>query len=425
MRATSEPASGSVGPNELRIGSCASGGSHRCFCSSSPARKTGAEPSVLATIETAMPAQPHESSSPISIPAKPVRPGPPYSSGRCTFISPTSCAFATTSAGCVACSSYSAAFGRISFTANSRASLRSAFCSSLSANEMPPVACSIAAAATDSPRALTDWSVNSVAAGLTPRNAVYARPVSVERLSGPLVTEETVEFEVTDPALRGVALLHELRRPRRVEFEPDDGAWRLTFPRPAGADRIEYLLEFTYRTGRVSVAADLTNPLRAPGPFGNKSVIEFPEYEQPEWVADDEAAPGTLRGLPLETLRLSQTLPTLLWSAADTDPARPLPLLLVHDGPEYADYSVLVRLLDHLVDFGEVPEMRAALLPPPGDRNEAYSASARYANALAADIVPAILAQAPSDRPLVLVGASLGALSALHVHFRNPGLPGG
>jgi hypothetical protein len=82
IRATSDPASGSLRPNEQRIGSAASGGSHFCFCSSSPARKTGAEPSVFATIETAIPAQPQDSSSPISIPAKPGRAGPPYSSGR-------------------------------------------------------------------------------------------------------------------------------------------------------------------------------------------------------------------------------------------------------------------------------------------------------------------------------------------------------
>jgi enterochelin esterase family protein len=249
--------------------------------------------------------------------------------------------------------------------------------------------------------------------------------VSVERLAGPAVTGDAVEFEVSDPALRGVALLHEMRRPRRVEFDRVDGTWRLAFPRPEGADRLEYLLELQYRTGRVTVTPDLTNPLRAPGPFGNKSVIEFPGYERPEWVGDDDAARGTLRELPLETLRLDLTLPTLLWCAADTDPERPLPLLLVHDGPEYADYSALLRLLDHLVDFGEVPEMRAALLPPPGDRNESYSASARYANALAADIVPAIVAEAPIDRPPVLMGASLGAVAALHAHFRTPGFVGG
>ena len=137
MRATSDPASGSVSPKAQRIGSSSSGVSHWRFCSSLPASSTGPEPSVLAVIETAMPAQPQESSSPISIPSKPGRPRPPYSWGTCGFISPTSCALATTSAGCVECSSYSAARGRISRSANSRASSRSAFCSSDRANEMP------------------------------------------------------------------------------------------------------------------------------------------------------------------------------------------------------------------------------------------------------------------------------------------------
>jgi enterochelin esterase family protein len=102
-----------------------------------------------------------------------------------------------------------------------------------------------------------------------------------------------------------------------------------------------------------------------------------------------------------------------------------MPLLIVHDGPEYAEYSSLLRLLDHLVDFGEVPHMRAALLPPPPDRNEAYSASARYSNALAADLVPALRAATPTLRAPVLMGASLGALASLHAHWRNPGVADG
>jgi len=241
---------------------------------------------------------------------------------------------------------------------------------------------------------------------------------------GPKIGDDAVEFAIPDARLGGVALLHELRRPRRHEFVRVGDTWRLTLPRPH-ADRLEYLLELTQRDGRRELRRDPENPLSAPGPLGPKSVIEFPEYEAPEWTDDTEAAVGSLRELPLTSGRLRETVPAQLWSAADTDPARPLPLLIVHDGPEYAEYSSLVRLLDHLVDFGEIPELRAALLPPPGNRNESYSASARYANALAADLVPAILEQAPTDRPPVLVGASLGALAALHAHFRNPGLLGG
>src|SRR5215213_5633463 len=241
---------------------------------------------------------------------------------------------------------------------------------------------------------------------------------------GPVVREDAVELVVVDRNVRFAALVHELREPRRVPFAREGRTFRLTFPRP-DVDRLEYLLELTYRTGRRVLVPDPGNPLRAAGPFGEKCVIEFPGYEPAEWVSDEEAAQGSLRELPLESVRLRTTVPALLWSAADTDPARPLPLLLVHDGPEYADYSALLRLLDHLVDFGEIPELRAALLPPPGDRNESYSASARYANALAADLVPAIVAQAPTNRPPVLMGASLGALAALHAHFANPGLLGG
>src|SRR5258708_22476288 len=241
---------------------------------------------------------------------------------------------------------------------------------------------------------------------------------------GPHVAEESVEFALLGGRLKEVALLHELRRPRRVPFERDGRVWRLRFPRPE-ADRMEYLLEVTYPAGSTRVVPDPTNPLRAGGPFGDKSVVEFPGYESPAWVLDDDSATGALRELPLPSVRLHETVPAFVWSAADTDPARPLPLLVVHDGPEYADYSALLRLLDHLVDFGEIPECRAALLPPPGDRNESYSASARYANALAAELLPALARIAPFDPPPVVMGASLGAVAALHAHVRNPGAFGG
>jgi enterochelin esterase family protein len=252
--------------------------------------------------------------------------------------------------------------------------------------------------------------------------------MSVDAATGPLVTEDAAELTVADPrgSLRAVALLHDLRPPRRLEFarERPRDPWRLTVPRPE-VDRMEYLLEVTRRAGSTEVLPDPGNPLQTGGPFGEKSVLEFPGYAEPEWVSDEDTAPGALRPLPLESLRLRVTFEALLWSAADTDPARPLPLLVVHDGPEYADYSALLRLLDHLVDFGEIPELRAVLLPPPPDRNDAYSASARYANALAADLLPAIREQAPTSAAPVLMGASLGALAALHAHFRNPGLAGG
>ena len=203
-------------------------------------------------------------------------------------------------------------------------------------------------------------------------------------------------FSLPDPrrALRRVALLHELVRPRDVEFERSDGGFELELPRPP-VDRLEYLLAVEGRDGDTQVTPDPANPLQADGPFGPKSVVEFPEYAPPEWLADEESTPGELREVGLPG-RLDVT--AFLWSAADTDPAEPLPLLLVHDGPEYAEYCSLLRLFDHLVAFGEVPPFRAALLPPPGNRNETYSASARYARTLVGEWLPALRPVRPAAR---------------------------
>ena len=231
-----------------------------------------------------------------------------------------------------------------------------------------------------------------------------------------------MEFELTDPRLKQVALLHELRRPRRVEFVRNGKTFRLHFPRP-DADRFEYLLELTSRRGATRVVPDPTNPLRAPGAFGERSVLELPGYETPAWVLDDDVAPGEIREVTLRA-RLG-VVPALLWAAAETDPRAPLPLLLVHDGPEYARYASLLQLLDHLVDFGETPEFRALLLPPGSARDELYSASTRYANALVRELLPAARAEAPTRHAPVSLGASLGALALLHAHFLHPHVFGG
>jgi enterochelin esterase family protein len=82
------------------------------------------------------------------------------------------------------------------------------------------------------------------------------------------------------------------------------------------------------------------------------------------------------------------------------------PLLLVHDGPEYARRGGLYGALDRPV--------RAALLAPV-DRDETYSASAAYAGALVDVVLPAL----GGGRP-VGVGCSLGALALLHAQRRSP-----
>jgi enterochelin esterase family protein len=65
--------------------------------------------------------------------------------------------------------------------------------------------------------------------------------------------------------------------------------------------------------------------------------------------------------------------------------------------------------------LGRLPPVRAVLLGPV-DRNEIYSASPRYARALAEEIIPSL----PPAPARVGLGSSLGALALFHAHRRHP-----
>lgn len=180
--------------------------------------------------------------------------------------------------------------------------------------------------------------------------------------------------------------------------------WELTAPAP-DVDRLEYQFELVHRGGRSEWVVDPENPLRASGPWGDKSVVELPGYRPPDWLEHEPI--GTLEATTIGSRVLGASLAALQWRHPEAHERSPL--LVAHDGPEYAEFSALVTLL------GRLPPLRAVLLAPV-DRNELYSASARYARALADEILPSF-----GPAPLRIgVGASLGALALLHAHRRHP-----
>jgi enterochelin esterase-like enzyme len=235
---------------------------------------------------------------------------------------------------------------------------------------------------------------------------------------------------VPDPEqrLRRVRLVQELWRPRlgpdfaRVR---DNGAWELRLA-PPPVDRIEYQLEVTDADGGVEVVCDPANPLRARGPFGEKSVLELPGYRPPAWLHSD-AAPGRTQTVDVPSRTLGADVPVTVWSPRGTRTRRPLPLLVAHDGPEYAEYSGLLRFLAAGCAAGTIPPLRAALVPPV-ERNRDYSASARYARALAREILPRLEPVAPTEggaNGRAGMGTSLGALAMLHAHRQYADVFGG
>jgi enterochelin esterase-like enzyme len=241
-----------------------------------------------------------------------------------------------------------------------------------------------------------------------------------------VVAEREALLTVDDPRreLRAVRLHAELwkRKPAPEFSRVRDGTWQLRLQCPPTVDRLEYRLELVSENGTTQIRCDPQNPLRAATPFGDVSVLEFPGYEPPSWIRDTDAPRGSVRGFDLASRTLRARVRGQLWSSAGAGWRLELPMLLVHDGPEYAEYSSLLRLLDWAVAERELPPVRAALLAPV-DRDEDYSASARYAEVLATELVPGLTRLAPTlDGARVGMGTSLGALAMLHAHRLHPDL---
>jgi enterochelin esterase family protein len=239
--------------------------------------------------------------------------------------------------------------------------------------------------------------------------------VSVTELTDVAPPHARLRLEDPDGRFRAVRLVTDLYKrdpPQAFSRLGRTGAWELRLPLPA-VDRFEYLLQVVDADGELSLILDPAAPT-ASGPFGAKSVFELPAYEPPAWVGADVPA-GTVEPLELASTRLRASVHGLLWTPAGADDAASLPLLVAHDGPEYAEHSALLGYLAWAVETGEAPPHRAALLAPV-KRNDHYAASPRYSAALVEDILPALGARGP----VVGVGASLGALAFLHAHRSSP-----
>ena len=249
---------------------------------------------------------------------------------------------------------------------------------------------------------------------------------------GPTVDDDRITFRLLDPdgAYEAVGLMQDLQRPRDwTPFERDGDTWVLRFPRPP-VNRIEYQFKGVHpgATGD-DVFCDPSNPLQVPGAFGNRSVLHLPGYDEPAWLHEPTAAAGESIATSVASRTLRADLAVRVWTSAGADVEDDLPVLIAHDGREYAEYSSLLTFLDWATATRCLPPMRAVLIDPPWPRDEHYSAAAAYARALATEVLPALqwLAPTPSgDRRFrVGMGASLGALAMLHAHRTRPQAFGG
>jgi enterochelin esterase family protein len=223
-------------------------------------------------------------------------------------------------------------------------------------------------------------------------------------------------FRVADPDRRYAAVRLSSDLPLDGSFRRDGDDWVLHID-PPGIARLEYKLELQHLDGTTETVLDPENPQRAPGVFGEKSVMLTERYESPAWL-DAPGVEGHVTELSVRGRGLGASVHARVWDSGGG------PLLVAHDGPEYDRLAALTHFAASGIASGALPRHRVALLAP-GERNEWYSASARYAGALVRDVVPALRSAVAVAGPVVGMGASLGGLAMLHAQRRHPGTFGG
>ena len=206
---------------------------------------------------------------------------------------------------------------------------------------------------------------------------------------------------------------------------PGTDLWALRLP-VENDGRFEYKLNVV-RGGHDHWMLDPHNPERAGDPFGENSVAMTYGYRRPDWSRPNGAPRGQLVPLTVLSRIFGASRTEQVYLPAAYDPDTPHPLLIVHDGGDYASYADLTVSLDNLIAQGDVPPLIAVLIQA-DDRLKEYPRGRRHARYLVGELLPRItgtyaIAEDPGKR--VLLGASLGAVASLSTAFRFPGVFGG
>jgi len=192
-----------------------------------------------------------------------------------------------------------------------------------------------------------------------------------------------------------------------------DGTWELALPPPA-LQRLEYRFTVT-STGpegeTTETVLDPDNRLTVETAFGSRSVMEMPGYAVPSWLSAP-SVPGGFTALTLEG-ETEDEVPVTVWAPDGTE-GQALPLLLVNDGPEYDQLASITQFCGAKIASGDLPPHRVALAHPVM-RDAWYSGSPKYLRTIAQQGLWGLHEYAPISGPVVVMGASLGGLTALLV----------
>ncbi len=205
------------------------------------------------------------------------------------------------------------------------------------------------------------------------------------------------------------------------ERHPKLDLWHLTLQLPEQS-RIEYKIDVS-NNGHSELIQDPLNPLLAHDPFGANSVCYGPGYRISGWtLPDPTAAQGSVETVDIDSKVFGEVRKLEIYLPAEFTRDRKYACLIVHDGTDYLRYSDLRTVLDNLIHRGEIEPLVVALSTP-RDRLHEYAGDPKHAQFLVDEIIPILHEEYAADRGSRrqgLMGASFGAVAALHAAWLNP-----
>jgi enterochelin esterase family protein len=193
--------------------------------------------------------------------------------------------------------------------------------------------------------------------------------------------------------------------------------WWLDLPLPDGA-RLEYKLE-VLRDHHTEWVNDPLNPITTTNPFGTNSVCRAHGYEVPDFAKiHDDTPTGSFEDVWVNSA-IGGDRKLTIYRPAGFDPGTEYPLLFIHDGGDYLTYGGTALVLDNLINWGRIPPILAAFSWP-GERLVEYAANTPHAEYVVNDALPRV-AEMYRVGSKLMMGASLGAVAALHVSWQFPG----
>jgi enterochelin esterase family protein len=194
--------------------------------------------------------------------------------------------------------------------------------------------------------------------------------------------------------------------------------WWLSVQLPDGA-RLEYKLE-VQNEHHAEWLNDPLNPLTTTNPFGTNSVCRGFGYRVPDFAEIHEDTPtGSFEDLWIPS-KMGGDRKVTIYQAAGYEKTKVNPLLFVHDGGDYLTFGSMALVLDNLIHWGVIPPLIVAFSWPQHRLFE-YAANPAQADYVVNEALPRIAQDYPIGGKRVVMGASLGAVAALHAAWAFPG----